>query len=92
MNWESIDIRAAKQILEEILQAEERVLKEPAPVILVSELGESSVDLAVRPWVNSADYWNVRSDLLEAIKREFDAKGISIPYPQRDVHLHQAAA
>ena len=86
------DIRAAKQILEEILQAEERVLKEPAPVILVSELGESSVDLAVRPWVNSADYWNVRSDLLETIKREFDARGISIPYPQRDVHLHQAAA
>jgi small conductance mechanosensitive channel len=86
------DIRVAKQILEEILQAEERILKEPAPVILVSELGESSVDLAVRPWVNSADYWDVRSDLLETIKREFDAKGISIPYPQRDVHLHQAAA
>lgn len=86
------DIRAAKQILEEILRAEERVLKEPAPVILVSELGESSVDLAVRPWVNSADYWDVRSDLLETIKREFDTKGISIPYPQRDVHLHQVAA
>ena len=86
------DIRTAKQILEEILQAEERVLKEPTPVILVSELGESSVDLAVRPWVNSADYWDVRSDLLETIKREFDAKGISIPYPQRDVHLQQVAA
>jgi small conductance mechanosensitive channel len=86
------DIRSAKQILEEILQGEERVLKDPAPVILVSELGESSVDLAVRPWVNSADYWDVRSDLLETIKREFDAKGISIPYPQRDVHMHQAAA
>lgn len=86
------DIRAAKQILESILQAEERILKDPAPVILVSELGESSVDLAVRPWVTSADYWNVRSDLLETIKREFDAKGISIPYPQRDVHMHQTAA
>ena len=86
------DIRAAKQILDEILQAEERVLNEPAPVILVSELGESSVDLAMRPWVNSADYWDVRSDLLETIKREFDAKGISIPYPQRDLHLHQVAA
>lgn len=86
------DIRAAKQILEEIMQAEERILKDPEPVILVSELGESSVDLAVRPWVSSADYWNVRSDLLETIKREFDAKGISIPYPQRDVHLHQTAA
>lgn len=86
------DIRAAKQILEEIMQVDERILKDPAPVILVSELGESSVDLAVRPWVSSADYWNVRSDLLETIKREFDAKGISIPYPQRDVHLHQTAA
>jgi len=86
------DIQAAKQTLEGILQAEARVLKDPAPVILVSELGESSVDLAVRPWVNSADYWDVRSDLLETIKREFDAKGISIPYPQRDVHMHQTAA
>jgi small conductance mechanosensitive channel len=86
------DIKAAKQTLESILQAEERILKEPAPVILVSELGESSVDLAVRPWVNSADFLNVRSDLLESIKREFDAKGISIPYPQRDLHMHQTAA
>lgn len=86
------DIRAAKQLLEGIMQADERVLKEPAPVILVSELGESSIDLAVRPWVNSVDYWNVRSDLLETIKRKFDAAGISIPYPQRDVHMHQTAA
>jgi small conductance mechanosensitive channel len=86
------DIQAAKQTLEGILQAEARILKDPEPVILVAELGESSVDLAVRPWVNSADYWNVRSDLLESIKREFDAKGISIPYPQRDVHMHQTAA
>ncbi len=86
------DIGAAKQILEAIIQSDERILKEPAPVILVSELGESSVDLAVRPWVSSADYWNVRSDLLETIKREFDTRGISIPYPQRDVHVHQTAA
>jgi len=86
------DIRAAKQTLEEILKADIRILNDPAPVILVSELGESSIDLAVRPWVNSADYWNVRSDLLETIKHEFDAKGISIPYPQRDVHMHQTAA
>jgi small conductance mechanosensitive channel len=86
------NIKAAKQILEQIMQAEERILKDPAPVILVSELGESSVDLAVRPWVASGDYWNVRSDLLESIKHQFDAKGISIPYPQRDVHMHQTAA
>ena len=86
------DIKAAKQVLERILQMEERVLREPAPVILVAELGESSVDLAVRPWVNSADYLNVRSDLLETIKREFDAAGISIPFPQRHVHMQQAVA
>ena len=86
------DIRAAKQTLEEILKADTRILNDPAPVILVTELGESSIDLAVRPWVNSVDYWNVRSDLLETIKHEFDAKGISIPYPQRDVHMHQTAA
>jgi len=86
------DIRVAKHILQQVLQSDERILKDPEPVILVSELGESSVDLAVRPWVSSADYWNVRSDLLEIIKREFNAKGISIPYPQRDVHVHQAAA
>ena len=86
------DIKAAKQVLERILQMEERVLREPAPVIQVAELGESSVDLAVRPWVNSADYLNVRSDLLETIKREFDAAGISIPFPQRHVHMQQAVA
>ncbi len=86
------DIKAAKKVLERILQMEERVLREPAPVILVAELGESSVDLAVRPWVNSADYLNVRSDLLETIKREFDAAGISIPFPQRHVHMQQAVA
>ena len=86
------DIKSAKQILEEILQTDERVLQEPAAVILITELGESSVDLAVRPWVNSDDYSNVRSDLLETIKCKFDAAGISIPYPQRDVHMHQTAA
>lgn len=85
------DIKAAKELLDQIIDNEPRVLEDPAPVIMVSELGASSVDLAVRPWVNSADYWNVRSDLLENIKTEFDAKGISIPYPQTDVHLFREA-
>ena len=85
------DIKVAKELLDQIIDNEPRVLEDPAPVILVSELGASSVDLAVRPWVNSADYWNVRSDLLENIKTEFDAKGISIPYPQTDVHLFRDA-
>ncbi|MEJ2141448.1 MAG: mechanosensitive ion channel [Gammaproteobacteria bacterium] len=86
------DIKVARDLLEKILGNESRVLEDPEPVIMVSELGASSVDLAVRPWVNSADYWNVRSDLLETIKTEFDANGISIPYPQTDVHLFKDAS
>ena len=62
-------------------------MPEPAPTILVMELGASSVDLAVRPWVKSSDYWNVRSDLLESIKAAFDSNGVSIPYPQQDLHI-----
>ena len=83
------NIKKAKGILEDILLNESRVLKDPAPVILVSELGASSIDLAVRPWVNSSDYWPTRSDLLETINTQFDAAGISIPYPQSDVHLYK---
>jgi len=81
------DIKKAKSLLEKILAENTAVLKDPAPTILVLELGESSIDLAVRPWVNTADYWNVRSDILQTIKEKFDASGISIPYPQRDVHI-----
>lgn len=81
------DIRQARTLIQDVLAAEQRILPEPAPVVMVLELADSSVNLAVRPWVASGDYWAVRSDLLEGIKREFDAKGVSIPYPQRDVHL-----
>jgi len=85
------DIRKAKQILQEIIEADERVLKDPAPVIAVSELANSSINIIVRPWVNAADYWNLYWETLEAVKLRFDAENISIPYPQQDVHLHQAA-
>lgn len=85
------DIAKAKRILEEILAADERVLEEPKPVIAVLELGDSSVNLAVRPWAQTSDYWPLHFDLLETIKTTFDAEEISIPYPQRDVHLHQVA-
>ena len=88
----SDNIAEAKKVLQEILTNESRILAEPAPAILVAELGESSVDFAVRPWVNAGDYWNVRSDLLEKIKSEFDSRGISIPFPQRDIHVYQTAA
>ena len=86
------NIGAAKKIVEGILDKDARVLKDPEPVIMVLELGESSVDLAVRPWVKSDDYWTARSDLLQIIKESFDAEGISIPYPQRDLHMIEAAA
>jgi small conductance mechanosensitive channel len=81
------DIRLAKTLLEQAMAEDERILKDPAPVILLMELADSSVNLAVRPWVNAADYWVVRSDLLQRVKEQFDAQGISIPFPQRDVHL-----
>lgn len=83
------DIRKAKQVLTEIIEADERVLKDPAPVVAVSELADSSVNFVVRPWVNSADYWAVLWDTTEAVKLRFDEEGISIPYPQMDVHLHK---
>ncbi len=86
------DIRKAKSIIEEVLNAEERILEEPAPTIMLMELGASSVDIAVRPWVKSSDYWNVRAFLLEEIKTRFDASGISIPFPQQDVHVKEFPA
>jgi len=86
------DIKAAKEVLQGLLDADERVLKDPAPTIAVSELADSSVNFVVRPWVNSADYWAVMFDMTEKVKLAFDEKGISIPFPQTDVHLHQTSA
>lgn len=83
------DIRKAREIILAILNQDERILKDPEPVVAVGELGASSVDFVVRPWVATADYWNVRWDLLEKVKLAFDENGVSIPYPQRDVHLYQ---
>ncbi len=82
------DFRKAKGILERLLTEDDRILKDPAPVVALSELGENSVNFIVRPWVNSGDYWKVLWAMNESVKTEFDAAGISIPYPQMDVHLH----
>ena len=82
------NIQQAIEVLMVIMQEEGRVLTDPAPAVSVAELGESSVDLAVKPWVASGDYWAVRSDMLQTIKNRFDEEGISIPFPQRDVHLY----
>lgn len=83
------DIRLAKEIIANTLSAETRGLKDPAPMVAVKELGESSVNLVARLWVNSADYWNVCFDVTEKVKNQFDEKGITIPFPQRDIHIHQ---
>ncbi len=83
------DISRAKDILARLIEEDERILSDPAPTIAVSELADSSVNFVVRPWVKTPDYWNVYFDLTEKIKKTFDAEGISIPYPQTDVHLYQ---
>ena len=82
------DIDKVKQVLAEILAADARILKDPAPTIGVLELASSSVNFAVRPWIKAGDYWNVFSGTQETIKKRFDAEGISIPFPQQDVHVH----
>ncbi|MFC6668899.1 mechanosensitive ion channel family protein [Marinobacterium aestuariivivens] len=83
------DLLKAKRILTEILAEDERVLPEPEPVVAVAALADSSVNFNVRPWVRSADYWNVLWDTNEKVKLRFDQEGISIPFPQMDVHLHK---
>lgn len=83
------DLLKAKQILTDIVAADERCLKDPAPAIAINDLGDSCVNFKVRPWVKSGDYWDVLSDITEKVKLTFDAEGISIPYPQTDVHLHK---
>lgn len=81
------DIKKAKEVLADILAKDTRVLADPKPLIAVAELADSSVNFAVRPWVNSGDYWGVFFDTHEQVKLRFDAEGISIPFPQTDIHL-----
>lgn len=83
------DIDKARGIIQRLIDSDERVLKEPAPSIVVSALGDSSVDLRVRVWCEMADLWNVHFDLQENVKKNFDKEDITIPFPQRDVHLYQ---
>ena len=86
------DIKQAQDILQSIVSQAPGVLSEPAPSIAVSELADSSVNFVVRPWVKTGDYWDVKFYLTEKIKLAFDEAGISIPYPQQDVHMYQVAA
>ena len=86
------DLDKVQKTLQEIVDADERILKDPACVIRVHELADSSVNFVVRPWVASGDYWGVYWDLTETIKKRFDQDGISFPFPQQDVHIHQVSA
>jgi len=83
----SDDMAKTKEILAGLAQEDSRILADPAPAIAVAELADSSVNLVFRPWVKTSDYWNVRFDLIERIKNSLDEAGISIPFPQQDVHL-----
>jgi small conductance mechanosensitive channel len=85
----SDDIAKAQKILEEILVKHAAVLKDPEPVVKVHELADSSVNFVVRPWVETENYWDVYWDITRTVKERFDAEGVSIPFPQRDVHMHQ---
>ena len=84
------DIEKAERIFAEILDSQPQILDDPEPMIRPHELGDSSVNFVVRPWVKTADYWGVYWDVTHEVKQRFDAENIGIPYPQRDVHLHLA--
>jgi len=85
------DLDEVRKTLEELVAADDRVLDDPACTIAVSELADSSVNFIVRPWTATADYWSLKLDLTEAIKKRFDKEGISFPFPQQDVHLYKAS-
>ena len=83
------DLKLTKEILERVCTEHPKVLDDPAPAIMLMELGASSVDFVVRPWCRTEDYWKTRSEILERAKAELEAAGCNIPYPQTDVHLHK---
>ena len=85
------DLRKAKKIIQDTLAADSRVLQDPAPTVAVSELGDSSVNFVVRPWVKTADYWDVYFETTENVKLALDKNGITIPFPQTDVHIKNGA-
>lgn len=84
------DIDKARTVIKSILENDTRVLKEPEPMIVIGELADSSVNFYVRPWAKTGDYWGLKFDVTEQVKKRFDQEGISIPFPQQDVHLIQS--
>lgn len=83
------DLRKAKEVMRKVVEADDRVLADPPPTIAVNELADSSVNFVVRPWVNTADYWAVKWDITEKMKLALDEAGITIPFPQMDVHMQK---
>ena len=88
----SDDIGKAIETIRRVLSEDPRILEEPAPLIAVSELADSSVNLVVRPWCHRDDHWSLRCDLTRLLKERLEAAGCSIPFPQRDVHLFREGA
>jgi small conductance mechanosensitive channel len=88
----SDDLKVAAEVLKKVCKDHPKVLDTPETKIFINNLGESSVDFVVRPWVKSEDYWTVLADVLETSKMELEAAGCNIPFPQRDVHLHQVSS
>jgi len=86
------DIARAIETIQKVLASDPRVLRDPEPFVAVSELADSSVNLVVRPWCTGADYWALRGDLTRRLKEELESAGCSIPFPQRDVHIHNRTA
>jgi small conductance mechanosensitive channel len=83
------DIEKAERVLKSVVEEHDKILPKPEPLIVVNSLGDSSVNIAVRPWVRTEDYWSVYWDLTRTVKLRFDREGISIPFPQRDVHFYR---
>ena len=86
------DLKKARQVIEQVLAGENRILADPPTTVAVSELGDSSVNFVVRPWVKAADYWDVYFNITEDVKLALDKNGITIPYPQRDIHMKGGVA
>ncbi|SHH94787.1 mechanosensitive ion channel family protein [Desulfofustis glycolicus] len=86
------DIDTARQTIMELVKQDSRIFSDPQPQVLVTQLADSSVNLTLRAWAANADFWNVHFELIETVKKAFDSKGVSIPFPQRDVHLYEHKA
>jgi small conductance mechanosensitive channel len=86
------DVEKAERVLNAIVSEHDKVLDRPETVVKLHELGDSSINFVVRPWVRTEDYWDVYWDLTREVKMRFDREGISIPFPQRDVHIYQQDA